>query len=170
MTRELSLLGSRFLFLSRMHRQQEGALARNSKDTTPFRACFLFDKLPSLYNWNANWGFSQGTGWELMDQSALPRQCFYHWLLECVWWKESDFFRQRNPNCTYKTQIAFVLNHIILICLFPPFIWSQALLLIKRFCFKNKNGHSHQFEALPVVCSFKNSKQIQRSTRRMHAC
>ena len=30
-----------------------------------------------------------------MDQSALPCQCFYHWLLECVWWKESDFFRQR---------------------------------------------------------------------------
>lgn len=30
-----------------------------------------------------------------MDQSALPHQCFYCWLLECVWWKESNFFRQK---------------------------------------------------------------------------
>lgn len=68
--------GSGSLILSRIHRQQERALARTSKNAVPFRACFLFDNSPNLYNWNVKRGFSQGTGWELMDQSALPHQCF----------------------------------------------------------------------------------------------
>lgn len=69
-SRELKASGS--LMLSRIQRQQEGALARTSKDAVPFRACFLFDNSPNLYNCNAKQGFSQGTGWELMDQSAPP--------------------------------------------------------------------------------------------------
>lgn len=54
--------------------------------------------LPNLPKWNAGSGFSQGTvssEWELMDQSAVSCQCFYCWLLECVWWKESNFLRQK---------------------------------------------------------------------------
>lgn len=55
---------------SRTHRQY-GTLVRTSKVAAPLRACFLFNNCPNLYNWNVKWGFSQGTGWDLMDHSAL---------------------------------------------------------------------------------------------------
>lgn len=95
MERSKEVLGKRVSHPLQDTQAAERALARTSENAVPFRACFLFDNSPNLYNWNVKWGFSQGTGWELMDQSVLPHQCFYRWLLECVWWKESDFFRQK---------------------------------------------------------------------------